>query len=68
MKKIKREIYFKDIKDIVIIDRHQYNMMIGKIIDTDNKIIEVRKLIFKCKEHRINELIDLIEKLEEIVM
>ena len=67
MKKIKREIWFKDIKDVVIIDRHQYDMMMAKLIAKENKLTDVTKLVFRCEEHKINDLEELIDKLEKIL-
>lgn len=67
MKKIKREIWFKDIKDVVIIDRHQYDMLIAKIINKENKLTDVGKLVCRCREHKINDLKELLDKLEKIL-
>ena len=65
MKKIKREISLKELKDTVIMDRHEYNKLIYEMINTNRKISDIRRLFYDFKSHGIGEK-EFIDKLDKL--
>ena len=61
MKKIKREISLKELKDTVIFDRKEYHKMILEFISLSKKYNEIRRL---CLGYETRDLTndELIEK------
>ena len=67
MKKIKREISLKELKNTVIMDRHEYHKLIYEMINTNRKISDIRRLFYDFKSNEINEIEEFIDKLDKLL-
>lgn len=67
MKKIKREISLKELKDTVILDRKEYHKMVYEHLCLCNKYNEIRRL---CIGYGSIDLTndELIEKIKNIII
>ena len=69
MKKIKREISLKELKDTVIMDRNEYHKLIYDMINTNRKLSDIRRLFYNFKSNGIgfNEINEFIDKLDKLL-
>lgn len=69
MKKIKREISLKELKDTVIMDRNEYHKLIYDMINANKKISDIRRLFYDFKRNGIdfNEINEFIDKLDKLL-
>ena len=66
MKKIKREISLKELKNTVIFDRNEYHKMIYEHITLYRKYNDIRRLFYDFKSNEI-ESEEFIDKLDKIL-
>lgn len=67
MKKIKREISLKELKDTVIFDRKEYHKMVYEYISLYKKYNEIRRLCLGYESRNLTND-ELIEKIKDIIV